>query len=275
MYVLNAIPYVGKDEHHPDNRPLTDHVTLTLAEPYFGSGMNITTDNFFTSLNIAKELKQQKLTMVGTIRANRREIPSQLKSWGQFAPLHSSEFLFSDKAMLVGYKAKKNKTVFLLSTMHSQPKIDTDDAKRRPEVILDYNKEKGGVDTADQMLRAYSTKSACRRWPMSAFYNLIDIVALNTYILCKDLEICQSRRTNFLISLGEILCHRSMELRQRHKLHDFTTTPRLQQLADPPLPQSRKYCKCCVKNKTRSFCMVCKHFVCVTCSNLVCNNCTA
>ncbi len=272
-YVLNAIPYVGKDEQRPDDRGLSDHVTLSLAKPYFGSGMNITTDNFFTNLKVAKELEANKLTMVGTVRANRREIPSELKTWGHSASLYSSDFYFTDTAMLVGYKAKKNKTVFLLTTLHSQPTIESSDTKRRPVSILDYNKQKGGVDTADQMLRGYSTKSPCRRWPMSAFFNLLDIVALNSYVICKDLEINTNDRYNFLLSLGEALCFLLLEQRK--------STPGVLQLRDgkensataPAIPKNRTYCKCCMKNKTRIFCMNCKNFVCGTCSHVVCKNC--
>ena len=83
-----------KMRKRPDDRALTYHVTLSLAEPYFGCGMNITTDNFFTNLKVAKQLEENKLTMVGT---NRREIPSELKS-GKSASLYSSEFYFADTA---------------------------------------------------------------------------------------------------------------------------------------------------------------------------------
>lgn len=102
-------------------------------------------------------------------------------------------------------------------------------------IILNHNKGKGGVDTAVQMLRVYSTKSACSRWPMSALHNLLDIVALNAYIVCKDLKICQSNRSNFLFSLCEAFCHRSIEVRRKGQ-----PLPRFQlPLSDFQIPRSR------------------------------------
>ena len=34
--------------------------------------------------------------------------------------------------MMVGYKAKQNKTVFLLSTAHSKPVVEAVDSMKRP-----------------------------------------------------------------------------------------------------------------------------------------------
>ena len=59
--------------------------------------------------------------------------------------------------------------------------------KRKPKAILDYSRNKDVVDTADEMLRSYSIKVSSRRWPLAAFFNLLDIVSLNTHLICKDI----------------------------------------------------------------------------------------
>ena len=83
--------------------------------------------------------------------------------------------------MMLSYKAKKNKVVFLLSYKY--------------KAILDYNYNKAGVDTANKMLRSYSTKVLSRRWPLAAFFNLQNIVSLNTYIKHTDISLSgQNRR---------------------------------------------------------------------------------
>ena len=71
--------------------------------------------------------------------------------------------------MILYYKAKKKKDVLLLSPMHTASVVNEDEAKKNPEAILYYNSTKGGVDTADERLRCYSTKAASRRWPLAAF----------------------------------------------------------------------------------------------------------
>ena len=46
-YVLNAVPYIGRDDCRPQDRGLGEHVVQTLVEPYYDSGITVTTDNFF------------------------------------------------------------------------------------------------------------------------------------------------------------------------------------------------------------------------------------
>jgi len=54
---------------------------------------------------------------------------------------------------------------------------------------LDFNVSKGGVDTADEMLHACFTWAASRRWPLAVLFNQLDIVALDTYTICKYLQV--------------------------------------------------------------------------------------
>ena len=50
-------------------------------------------------------------------------------------------------AISVSYAPKTDKTVVLLSTMHSKEEINTDSEKKKPLMILDYSATKGAVDT--------------------------------------------------------------------------------------------------------------------------------
>jgi len=52
-------------------------VVSGLANPVYGSGRNITTDSFFTSHALAKFLLRQNLTLLGTVRRTRKELPSE------------------------------------------------------------------------------------------------------------------------------------------------------------------------------------------------------
>lgn len=42
---------------------------------------------------------------------------------------------------------------------------------------------KGSIDTINQMAREYSTKRGTRRWPLSAFFTLLDIMCINAYTI--------------------------------------------------------------------------------------------
>ncbi|KAM7018170.1 piggyBac transposable element-derived protein 4-like [Tautogolabrus adspersus] len=74
-YFLNGFPYLGKDEARPANQRLGESVVMRLVEPYVGKGRNVTTDNFFTSLTLAKNLQRKNTSLVGTVNKARRELP--------------------------------------------------------------------------------------------------------------------------------------------------------------------------------------------------------
>ena len=77
--MLHSIPYLGKDDSRPAKVKLGEHVVLQLIEPYRKTGQNVTTDNFFTSVNLAKTLRQQGISIVGTVNRIRKEIPQEIK----------------------------------------------------------------------------------------------------------------------------------------------------------------------------------------------------
>ncbi|GBP41623.1 PiggyBac transposable element-derived protein 4 [Eumeta japonica] len=146
-YMLNAMPYVGKTETNGDS--LGSYYVKTLTENLWGSNRNVTMDNWFTSVPLALELLQApyKCTIVGTLRANKREIPPELLQIKE-RPIGSSVFCYDRQCTLVSYKPKNNKNVLLLSTTHSNGTIA---ASGKPEIIELYNSTKGAVDTFDQM----------------------------------------------------------------------------------------------------------------------------
>ncbi|XP_032420180.1 piggyBac transposable element-derived protein 4-like [Xiphophorus hellerii] len=137
-------------------------------------------DNFFTSVPLAEKLLKNNLTIVGTLRQNKPDIPSIMKP-SKSRELHSSEFGFHGNMTMVSYVQKKGKAVVLLSTMHDDKAVDNSSQKKKPEVIQYYNKMKGGVDTMDQMVSNYTCLRRTRRWPMVLWYNMLDVATLNAY----------------------------------------------------------------------------------------------
>lgn len=64
-------------------------VVLRLSQNIYGSGRNITIDNWFTSIPLVTTLlRQHKLTAVGTIRKNKRELAYLLVGQKRQACLH-------------------------------------------------------------------------------------------------------------------------------------------------------------------------------------------
>ena len=88
---------------------------------------------------------------------------------------------------MISYCSKTAKTVILLSSMHNNIYVD-DGEKKKPQIILYYNKTKGGVDTVNQMVRNYSCKRMTRRWPTGLWHNMRDIATLNAFTIFKALQ---------------------------------------------------------------------------------------
>jgi hypothetical protein len=79
-----------------------------LLKPLYGSSRNVTIDNFFTSVPLAKELQTKNLTLIGTLRKNKPEIPIEFQS-NKNREVGSSLFTFQDDLTLVSFVSKQNK----------------------------------------------------------------------------------------------------------------------------------------------------------------------
>jgi acyl-CoA-binding protein len=91
-------------------------------------------------IELSQQLLKRKITMVGTVRKNKPELPSALLATrGREA--FSSRFAFTHTTTLVSYLPKRNKNVVLLSTLHKTAEI-SDCEDRKPAIILDYNHNK-------------------------------------------------------------------------------------------------------------------------------------
>ncbi|XP_069604265.1 piggyBac transposable element-derived protein 4-like [Ranitomeya imitator] len=286
-YGMNGMIYCGKEADAPVQK---DHsnIVKTLALPIFHSGKNITMDNYFTNLELANFLLQKQLTLVGTMRPNRREIPPIMKHNAQ-RPIYESVFGFCNEATMVSYKAKKEKSVILLSTMHHDESIDTNDRKQKPEIILHYNKTKRGVDKMDEMITEYSCKRQTKRWPVALFSNILDVSSLNSYIVyCQtNPEFHANRNDKRRLFLTE-LCY---ELLMPTMLERSSTKCLSRQITEAMIrcgicfqeqpeqrEKKRKRCYICPAKKERKserFCSTCRQNVCREHSEekIICKNC--
>ncbi|UYV77142.1 hypothetical protein LAZ67_14003430 [Cordylochernes scorpioides] len=185
FYTCNLEIYSGKNPEGPynvSNSP--SDVVERLCEPIKGTGRNVTMDNWFTSYSLALKLLQQiRLTIVGTLKRNKKEIPSEFViSRGR--NVHTSVFGFQSEMTLLSYKPKENKVVLMLSTLHHDANIDDSTGElKKPEIIMFYNMTKGGVDMMDEMTATYNCARNSRRWPMVIFYSLLNIGAINSQII--------------------------------------------------------------------------------------------
>lgn len=185
QYTHNLEIYAGQQPDGPFQQSNSGHsVVKRLVDPIRGTGRNITVDNWFTSVPLAIDLvKNDNLTLVGTLRKNKKEIPPQFTST-QRREINSTLFGFTEDCTLASYMPKKNKTVLVVSTMHHDKAIDSEtEEKQKPEIVTFYNRTKCAVDLLDQMCSAYDVARNSRRWPLTIFFDLLNIAGLNSLIL--------------------------------------------------------------------------------------------
>ncbi|XP_034385702.1 uncharacterized protein LOC117728888 [Cyclopterus lumpus] len=181
-------------------------------------GRNVTCDNFFTSYELARLLLLRDNTVVGTVRKNRREIPPALLS-SKRRDVFSSKFAFTPNVTLVSYLAKKSKNVLLLSTRHAAGDV-SDRADAKPVIVLDYNRNKGGVDNLDKVTGTYSCRRMTARWRLVVFHNILDVSAYNAFVIWREVNPDwmpgkRNKRRVFLERLGKALVAPFVERRER------------------------------------------------------------
>lgn len=94
-----------------------------------GSGRNVTCDNFFTTYDLAEELKSNNLSLLGTVNQRRRLIPKELLP-SKDRELYSTEFVHSENIVLCSYFLKRKKAVVVLSTSHYDLAIEDESIQK-------------------------------------------------------------------------------------------------------------------------------------------------
>ena len=280
-YVCKMEIYAGKQPDGPfkvDNSSIS--VVTRLISEISGSGRNVTFDNWYTTYPlIRKLLDEDKLTAVGTLRKNKREIPLEfldVKKRGR----RSSMFGFSNKITLVSYvpDTKKKKNVVLFSSMHLDDKIDPSSGDdKKPDIITFYNATKGGVDMVDQMAGEYDTSRNSRRWPLTVFYSLLNVSTINAYVLYSHKPENKLKRRFFIKSISMQLIEDNLKRRMQNiRLKKDLRTgigrllPKGAETAattETPMLRSAKRCAFCDRSRDRKV-----KTLCTSCGKHVCND---
>lgn len=297
-YTHNLEIYVGRNEGPYDVSNSAIDLVKRLVEPIKNTHRNIVMDNWFTSFQLLEDLfTDNGLTGLGTVRKNKRELPPCfVTSAGR--EVNSSLFGFQKNCTLVSYVPRRGKVVLLASTMHHDAKID-DDEKKKPEMIIDYNRNKCGVDVVDEMCATYSVSRITKRWPLVTFYGLLNIGAINAYVIVKSNDNSTRDKKPRRDYIKDLALQLTMpQIRKRANLpsipryikekinfilsgHDNGNSQQPSNGAGPSSSTSRKRCatsrcqECPAKKdrKTNSCCQICDKMLCREHSIPVCGSC--
>lgn len=287
-YTINLEIYCGKQE--PGQYLVSNaaqDIVLRLAKPLYGSNRNITGDNWFSSIPLVDALLEKKLTYVGTLRKNKRELPKEFLP-SKTKQLNTSIFGFQKNKTLVSYTERQNKSTILISSMHENDEIDEETGgKCKPEIVTFYNRTKVGVDVVDQLCSNYNVARNTRRWPAVIFFDLLNISGINAMcIFSANHGFKKIKRDDFIESFCWELLKPQIERR--------TQTPQvpveirkkgamLLRIEEPKFCQpeqrpsgSRGRCRICGRSRnktTRKSCVKCQNWVCPDHSVNICIEC--
>ena len=132
-YAWKMQVYTGKNSTIGREVNQGARVVKDLVKEIENSGRNVTCDNFFTSVSLARDLLQKKLTLYGTIRRNKSELPPKF-TLAKGREVTSTVFGFQSDTMIASYCPKKGCVVNMLCTMHALPDISSTSCEKKPEV---------------------------------------------------------------------------------------------------------------------------------------------
>ncbi|GBN77865.1 PiggyBac transposable element-derived protein 4 [Araneus ventricosus] len=187
-YVWNFLIYCGKDtDMSSSDGSYGERVVKTLMSDLCEKGYNVYLDRFFNSPSLAEYMHSVKTNVCGTVLKTRKKMPKnfperKLKKGELDAVQH-------DNMNIIAFKEKK-KDVFMLTSIHG-PEISKSGRKDRvtgedilkPQCILDYNKNMGGIDIGDAVMTHHSCFRKSVKWYKKLFFGLMDITILNSNIL--------------------------------------------------------------------------------------------
>ena len=166
--------------------------------------------NFFSSVQLTLALQHKGLGPCGTVRANRRGLPSQLKKFVSSKKaamqLMSPLFLRSDKILAIGWYDKR--AVCLLTNMHSSMTVTKQRHGhpdfQKPVAIDSYNKNMGGVDLEDQFNSYYAVTKRSYKW-WKVFMHLPITAISNASIMYQSSAVVKLTNSEFRLQLAEQL----------------------------------------------------------------------
>ena len=212
-------------------------LVIRMLQPFEGRNYKVFMDRRYTSPELFDELVRRGFYPTGTVMKNRRGLSKVFTR-----KLRPGEVLHRSRGKLLAIKWKDKRDVFVLSTADKAAMIETgqgrderaggEHQKLKPAAVLRYNRNKAGVDRADQMISYYPLYRRSVKWWKKVFFGLFTIALIN---VCKYRNI----KNQSFTKLSSFLLTVATELAQpgdRTAIPVTAAEPRLHQSGDHLLP---------------------------------------
>lgn len=284
-YILDFIIYTGAStnikEFEVADIGKSGNIVLTLLEPYLKNGHTLFVDNWYTSPSLFDYLYKNKTTACGTVKRNRKNMPTFTEK------LEKSEFTHRSTENLLAVKWKDKREVHMLTSCHIPGAKETGKKDRetgrvimKPTCVVDYNENMGAVDKSDMLLSSTECVRKTMKWYKKVFFHLLDCTVLNCYQLYKCNTENKIALENFHLDLVKQIIakyHTPISTRRvGRRVKDQNVELRLTERHFPKILPSTdkkknaaKRCYVCSKNnkrrETRYFCSNCNDIpLCIT-----------
>lgn len=181
--------YQGKTTPLPETQyGLGPAVVLRLAST-LPEGSSLYFDRYFTTVPLIQKLSEKNLFGTGTIMNNR--IKASFVADNKLKRGESQE-LCCQNDELVAVKWRDSKCVTLLSNISG--KFPEKKVKRWckqekkeievpcPNIVVNYNRNMGGVDICDQQMECYRTWIKTRKWTLKVSLHFLDLAVVNSWM---------------------------------------------------------------------------------------------
>ena len=238
-------------------------VVKTMVEPLYGQGYFVFYDNFFSSIQLAKDLLEEKIYTIATTRVNRRNWPQCLRALKEMEKTMSrgdsrTELVEGQIECVVW---KDNRCVPFINTISPPGQEETvlrrlKDGSRQsvkcPTTVKLYNQFMGGVDMADARRKSYSCSRRSRRWWLRLFYFLVDLSVTNSYILAQESPLFPKMGLKeYILSLAEeLLAKHNSRKRPGRILLDAPPSARFCERHFPSKCETPRSCRYCSNSST-------------------------
>lgn len=286
-YVSNLEVDVGEQDegpYHVSNKP--KEVVKRLINHLAGTGRNVTCSSRYTSIPLSKDLLNMGLTLVGTLKKDDPQLPGFLIQESSDRPVKNSIFGFSEHSTIVSYKSSKNNYVLLLSTMHDDDCIDLESGQEnKPAILTLFNKTHLAVDMSYVLQKKYSVSRISKKWPLKLFFSLLNIGAINSYVIYKANTLNSLPRKDYLTLLAKSLMYDQARRRAmflnipafiKCRICDIFNIPRIPKVhEEEDMVQLRcAYCPSRKNRKTKTRCVQCVRPICREHTTTTCRSCS-
>ena len=171
---------------------LGERVVLSMIDHLHNKNHKVYLNNYFTSIPLLEHLKNVGVCACGTIKANRKFLPTHLK---QDKTMQRGDFDYRATNDIVSHNWIDNKPVTVVSNFHGTDRAKfsrklRDGSKKIfdcPLAIKGYNMYMGGVDLADFYCAANRRSRKSPKWWHRIFWGLLDRILANSFVVFKKL----------------------------------------------------------------------------------------